>query len=398
MLILVDCRPLLYAGAGKERTRFILSVFPALQAGWPVEWLFLVDQTWSQQRLPLPEKSVLMQKAVRGRIGWRFWYGWRLPAIARKHKVDGVMLTGGVCAARLAVPQILWMPEAADIRKGSERMPFSFLYVRKLIVSLRAASVVFCFSEKDRVWLAEQVGAEGKDKIKAVKLFPSEGLSPLGMGEREAARQSHTAGKEYFFVSVDGVAVKSVITLLKAFSLFKKRQLSNMQLILAGKLAGDPSALTMSLDTYKYRQDVHRFELAEGAGSTNAASGEALGGTADSSNVLSKEAMAQLRSAAYALLLPWKRGQLGQELLDGWKTGVPVLINSDGPLQEMAGEAAGSASLEDSGAFAAQLMNVYKDERFRAGLIEKGFQALSGYEKDAIIKAIEDVVRPVIRQ
>lgn len=74
--------------------------------------------------------------------------------------------------------------------------------------------------------------------------------------EKEQVKDTYTGGREYFLFAGDIFPPDHIIILLKAFSHFKKWQLSNMKLVLAGKANKKTAKLKDKLTTYKYREDV----------------------------------------------------------------------------------------------------------------------------------------------
>ena len=388
MLILLDCRPLFSEGLDSERTRFIFSAAAALSRDKAVKWLFLVDQSYQPHFIPdLAGSSVLVRRAFPGRLGWRLWYDRLIPRLAGKHKVDWIMLTGGVAAAarrisgstRAAsgvgradsgttradsgagrtIPQCLWMPEKANPAEGKGYLP---LYASRLRESLSRVSLLFCFSEADRSWLEGQVQGIGPAKFEVVSAWPSEVAAPLSTAEKEVVKQQYAAGKEYFLADVTPSDEDNITQLLKSFSLFKKRQLSNLQLILTGRKPLPESKLSQRLETYKYRQDIHWCEPAD--------------------------AEKQLTGAAYALLFPFERKTLGVPVLNAWKAEVPVIIEKNSGFREMAGEGVLVADKGDPASLAGHLMAVYKDEELRKDLIGKGRSRVAVYNEQETLAEI----------
>ena len=358
MLILLDCRPLQIAGPASEKSRLILSVTAALTRDKTAEWLLLVDHTYQPGLLPeLPEGRLITLRALPGRPGWKLWYDWQLPRIVKKYKPALVMLTGGVSASPVSSPQCLWMPESAnprEIRADRNTIP---VYASRLKNSLHHAELIFCFSEKDKTWLTGR-GNKNKDHIIVVHPFPDQTVMPLSYSEKDRIKKEYTQGKEYFFTDARSAAEEDIVHLLKAFSLFKKRQMSNLQLVLTGTPA---PGLQLKLETFRYRQDVHWFDPASGD---------------------------FLMGAAYAALFPFGDVTLGKPLFNAWKAGVPVLLAKDGRLHQMAGDAALAAGVDDPLAFAGYMMSVYKDETLRSELIGKGFSRLTAFDPSQTLAAI----------
>jgi len=374
MLILLDCRPLLAEGLDSERTRFIFSAAAALSRDKAVKWLFLADQSYQPHLIPeLAGSSVLVHRAFPGRMGWRIWYDRLIPRLARKHKVDWIMLTGGIAAATRGgsgaarndsgstrtIPQCLWMPEKANPVEGKGYLS---LYTGRLRESLSRAALLFCFSAADKSWLEGQVEGIDPAKFEVVSAWPSEVVAPLSSAEKEVIKQQYTAGKEYFLVDVAASDEEGITQLLKSFSLFKKRQLSNLQLILAGRKPSPESELSHRLETYKYRQDIHWCEP--------------------------EDAENRLTGAAYALLFPFERKTLGIPVLNAWKAEVPVIIGKGSGFRDWAGEGVLVAEKGDPASLAGHLMAVYKDEELRKDLIGKGCSRVAVYSAQETLAEI----------
>ena len=378
MLILMDCRPLQYAGPGSEKSGLIFSIVHVLAREKAVTWLFMVDHTFRPELFPgLPAASVVIRRALPGRVGWKLWYDWQLPRLAKKQGADAVMLTGGIAAALISIPQLVWLPERADGRWPS-------VYPGRLAASLLRAAVVFCFSERDRAWLAGHYpGTE--ERVVVVTAAPAEGISPLSPEEKEKIKATNTQGKEYFLADLSGAGEQEVMHLLKAFSQFKKRQHSNLQLVITGRITGRVGLIKDRLKTYRYRQDVCWMEGADTAAPGAVTAGGGWG----------------LMGAAYAALYLFEGStNLGVPLMNAWRAGVPVIAVNGGLLEETAGGAALGFVAGDPASLAAQLMLIYKDENFRRGLIVKGWDRLGDFSSgrgrdtvwDGVTRAIGEPV------
>jgi glycosyltransferase involved in cell wall biosynthesis len=369
MLILLDCRPLQHAGPGSERSRYILVAAAALARDKAVKWLFVVDHTFRPGMLDgISGDSVLVRRALPGSFGWRWWYDRQIPRLARQYHADMIMLTGGITAKLSGVPQCLWMPEKADL--------YPSIYRTRLAASLQRAAVIFCFTGRDRNWLAGyRPGLE--EKLFILPPMPEDAAAKglLADAEKEEIKRTFVRGKEYFLADLAGAGEKEVIDLLKAFSLFKKRQQSNMQLLLTGGINGSAETIRQQLETYKYRGDVHWQE------DRSAAEG------------------GRVSRAAYAALLLFDSQTLGASLLNAWAAGVPVIAANGGLLQEIAGDAALLADAGDPASLAAQLMRIYKDENGRMDLVRKGLDRRDAYSRrgsvDALWEGVGKVFRPM---
>jgi glycosyltransferase involved in cell wall biosynthesis len=361
MLILLDCRPLQQERPESEKRRFIISCLTVLSGELGVEWLFLADGGMGVEWLAgIPHSQLLRKRTIPGTGGWKLWYDWQIPATVKRYKPDLVMTTGGVAAGRLRVPQCVWMPERAA-GKGPGKKNYGRIYQKRLEGSLLQAQTIFTFSAKDKeFFISRSAAAAVAGKIFVVPVAPDEG-GDLTAGEKSVIKGAYAEGKEYFFTDVAGVGQKEVVELLKSFSLFKKRQRSNMQLVLAGKDPASDKPLADLLATYKYREDIHW------AGYLSLADGFRLAGS------------------SYAIVFPFDRDNLGIHLLNAWKAGVPVITTSSACLPEMAGEAVMYAQPGDQASLAGQLMLIYKDESLRSRLIGKGREQGRSFSRERSI-------------
>jgi hypothetical protein len=200
MVILLDGRPLQKAGIHSEIAWFIISCARELSAEQGVGWVFLSDGGRGGLALPAGGGR-LVRRTLPGGLGDKLWYGWVVPGAARKTRADMVMMPAGV--GNLKTPRCSW-------RNTGEGMVISF---------------------------------GGRDV--RVPLAPEEDVRALPEEEREKLKEVIAGGGEYFFADVTGARKSKVMNLLRAFSLFKKRQRSNMKLVLAGVGTID------KLDSYK---------------------------------------------------------------------------------------------------------------------------------------------------
>lgn len=292
-----------------------------------------------------------------GKAGWKLWYDWQIPRLVKKYRPDWVMTTGGVAAA-VKIPQICWMPGDAGM-KGEEK-GLARLSRKRLAGSLRAFYTMFCFSADAQQFIKENSPEDTVTPVVVIPPAAGPASVPLGFEEREKAKETYAGGKEYFFTDVTGAGEEDLVSLLRAFSRFKKRQLSNMQMVLAGK-AGEGSlavarAIDLRLETYKYRQDLHQykdwFPLKDGPAMTG---------------------------GAYAIVRPFGRSEPGLSIVEAWKSRVPV-IDTTTDARRLIGKVDGLADAEpvlyaaagDPGSLAEKLMMIYKDEALRSSLVERG--------------------------
>ncbi|HEY4208213.1 MAG TPA: glycosyltransferase [Puia sp.] len=279
-----------------------------------MDWVFLVEKGGRQLSLPAGAKQIV-RGALPGALGNKLWYGLVMPRAAKQCDA-AVVMTGG--AVSLKRPVCHW--------------------------KLTDKGLIFSFNGRDA----------------RVPLAPDEGVQPMEMEKREKLKTTIADGREYFFADVTGAGASKVMSLLKAFSLFKKRQRSNMKLVLAGAGAID------KLDSYKYREDV----------------------------CLYPERTSGQMEAAYAVIRLPRKDELGISILNAWRARVPVIMVGKLPktFQE---EAIIQVGPDDNASLADALKTLYKDEGRRNELIEKGVLGVAGLGIRQSAAVIEDLVRKI---
>jgi len=186
-------------------------------------------------------------------------------------------------------------------------------------------------------------------------------------------KQQYTEGREYFICTNRGYSNDVIINLLKAFSLFKKRQRSNWKLVITESMASENNDLYTLLQTYKYREDVVLTGVVKEAEST------------------------QLIASAYAAVYPDVSNSFYTSLLQSLKCGVPCTTAASKVVEEACQDAALYFDPANPTDIADKLMLLYKDEALHADLKEKSKIIASKYNwqsaADSIWESLEKANR-----
>ncbi len=346
--IMVDCQQLLYNILPSQSSRLIMASHQyLLKNETGIEWLFIMDKSYLQNEWlkGIPKKNILLKKTFPNLVGWRFWLDYQLPILLRKYDADLLINTGGIAAAS-PVAQYSWMPAYAAYSGQKKNNSYIRFFEKRLAKTMDRSQMIVTFSEKKKQMLIQGYGGDISRMVVA-RSYPDERYRLLPWTEKENTKVKYAAGKEYFIVLVDS-AQHDLIHILRAFSQFKKRQQSNIQLVLAGSALKSEPGFLEQLSTFKYRSDVHVY------------------------SDLAEDDFIKLLSAAYALVYPFDDEETGTIVLNAFKAHVPVIISDRGSLHEVAADAALYASIDDIELLASQLMLLYKDESLRNELIEKG--------------------------
>ncbi len=313
------------------------------------QFLLLFDRPFSDDRAwPENVQVQVVGPPARHPLLWTWWYDWRIPSVLKRFRADLFVSPDGIASLRTSVPQCLVVHDLAflgerDWFQGTIRR----FYVRQMPKFLRKVNQVATVSETSRRALVERYGLSS-EKVDVVYSAAKPVFRPIGEEEKMTIKTKFTEGKEYFLFIGAIHPRKNLITLLKAFSLFKKRQQSSFKLVLAGRVAWRSGKFEQLLSTYKYRSDVVLTDY------------------------VPLDSLVQLTGAAYALVYPSLYEGFGVPVLEAMQSDVPVITSAATSMQEIAGEAALYADPTDPAALAEQLNRIYIDEGLRRRLIEQG--------------------------
>lgn len=329
---------------------FIYETFKRITAAHPEhEFIFIFDRPYDQRFVfGSNAKAVVTGPPARHPLLWKLWYDIKIPALLRKYKADVFVSCDGFCSLGTKVPQCLMVHDLAFLHYPS-LIPKSHLlyykrYTPKMLAKAKAITTASAFSKND---IIDQYGVSA-DKINVVYNAAKEIFVPLTDEEKQATKAKYTGRKEYFIYAGAIHPRKNLVNLLKAFSLFKKRQQSSMKLVLTGRLAWKYDSFVKNLKTYKYRDDVVM------------------------TGYVGEEEIKKLIGSAYAMVYPSLFEGFGVPVLEAMQSDVPVITSLNSSMQEIAKEAALYADPESPADIAEKMMLLYKDEKLRSQLIEKG--------------------------
>ena len=173
--------------------------------------------------------------------------------------------------------------------------------------------------------------------------------------EIEETKDGYTAGRNYFLF-ISGIHQPiNLINTLKAFSIFKKRQLSNMKLVVLNCHNKISASEQEKLDTYKYKDDLVFVE-------------------SDTETQVKK-----LMAAAYAVLFPSFQNDNYNYLIKTMQNGTAIITSDIEVFKEILGDAALYVNPNDINSIANEMQHVYKKEDVRKNKIELGFLQLQKF-------------------
>jgi glycosyltransferase involved in cell wall biosynthesis len=349
MRIAINTRFLL-SGSLEGYGHFIFEIFSRLAAQYPQhQFIYIFDRPFDPAFITAPNITpVVTGPPARHPLLWKYWYGYRLPAAAKKAGAEVLVCPDGFCSLHTKIPQVTVVHDLAFLDQpkaiAASHLRFYKRHTPRFIKKSHSVVTVSQYSKED---IIKNYGTS-EAKITIVPNAARAIFQPVSWQQREAIKAQYSAGHEYFVYVGSIHPRKNLVNLLKAFSIFKKWQRSDMKLLLCGRLAWQHEAFEESLTTYKHRADVVLMGYQPEA------------------------TLAQVLAGAYAMVYPSYFEGFGMPVLEAMQCGVPVVTSNTSALPETGGDAALYASPAEPEAIAGEMMRLYKDETLRSALIVKG--------------------------
>jgi glycosyltransferase involved in cell wall biosynthesis len=312
-------------------------------------FVFFFDRPFDTSiNFPGNVQPVIVNPAARHALSFKWWFDVKIASALRKYKADVFVSPDGFCSLTTTLPQVLVVHDVAFLHYpkliAKHHLWFYKRYTPKFLKKAKVIATVSEFSKEDIV-RNYKINA---DKILNVSSASKETFKPMDWMQKEIVKQEYADGCEYF-IFVGGIHPrKNLMNLLKAFSIFKKWQKTNMKLLVVGRLAWQYNETLEKLKTFKYRDDVKML------------------------GYLPEDKLARVMASAYALVFPSFFEGFGVPVLEAMQCSVPVITSDTSSMDEVGGEAALYANPASPEDIAAQMKIIFKDEQLRNKLIEAG--------------------------
>ncbi len=373
MVIAINTRFVL-AGQLEGNGNFIYETFTRIAKQHPAhKFIFIFDQPFDE--VFITSENII--PVVAGPIAkypllWKYWYDIKIPAILKKYKADVFVSPDGFCSLKTKVPQCLVVHDLAFLNQTLYMKKSHAAWLKKSTPKfLSKATTIVTTTSFLQQELIEKFGVD-ISKIEIVHSGANKLYQPLLTDDKIVIKNKYTEGKEYFIYSGLIAADKNLMNLLKAFSVFKKRQQTSMKLILAGRVSATYESFKKDLQSYKYRSDVLLIEH------------------------LPATELVNVVGAAYGFIYPSLVETFAVPVIEAMQCDVPVIAAETNSLKEIVTDAAIFVDGNSHTAIAEQMMLLYKDEKLRNDLIIKGRKASAAYSWDTtatlLWKSIEKAI------
>lgn len=292
------------------------------------------------------------------------WFNWRISSLVKKIKADVLISFDEIEVSSSHVAQCYIIHDVrffnADKKPVKKKGKItSGKWLKTAVIVTASESLKFIIQKEYQL----------TDNNICIIPHPAGSIfQPVEEGEKENIKVQYAEGNEYFIYKASNQSGKKTYNLLKAFSAFKKKQKSNMKLLIAVSSTTKSTELIKQLQSYKYRDDVNLIEI------TN------------------KQTLAKLVAAAYALIDLWGNEYFSYSGLEAIQCRTAAIVANSSIVSETEKDSFLYVNNDNFNELAEKMMLLYKDENLRSGLIENGKKNTSLISWDEAAKKMWDCI------
>lgn len=196
-----------------------------------------------------------------------------------------------------------------------------------------------------------------EEQIEVLYPQPKKIFQPLDLNEVSAVKDGYADGREYFLFVQNEENLEHFITILKAFSEFKKWQKSSMKLLIVSRFNSLSKQEKEKLTTYKFKDDVVILEN------------------------LDEVKYSKIIATAYAVIYSSSKQNSLLLIFEILQSQTPLIINDFNSFKEIANDAALYFEQQSFISLSEKMQSVYKDENLRNSIISKAQEIANKLQK-----------------
>ena len=216
---------------------------------------------------------------------------------------------------------------------------------KEITALLKVQKIVVCNQDLGQR-LVENFNIDN-NKVECIELIPVKDFKPLVDEETSLVKDAYATSREYFLYLITQDSLDEFMNVLKAFSLFKKWQKSNMKLLVLNRFSEFSSIEKEKLNTYKFKDDIVLIE-----------------------NVQDQQ-YAKILASAYATIYLSNQSQYHLPWLEILQVNQPLITTETDAIKQIVQDCSIFVKNNDVDDLASQMQKVYKDENLRSKLIER---------------------------
>ena len=310
------------------------------------EFVFFFDRPYDPMFVFAPNVTpVVVHPQARHPILFYIWFEWSIPAMLRKYKIDLFLSTDAFMSLSTNVPTCLVIHDLAFEHYPEHLVLAHRLYWRHYIplFAKKATRIatVSTFSKED---IVKHYGID-RGHIDVVYNGIHDEYRPLTVAEREEVKNKYAEGCEYFVFAGALHPRKNIVNLLKAFIAFKKKQPTDMKLVIVGRPAWKYDKVEQLRAEMEFKDEVKWL------------------------GYMNVNELSRVTGGAYALVYASLFEGFGVPIVEAQQCDLPAIVSNTSSMPEVAGNAALMMNPNDVADIADKMHQLYKDEALRTKLI-----------------------------
>lgn len=324
---------------------------------------------YANKNKSLPENAVIgIHVKAESTLRMRWWYSAKLPSILTQIQAHVVINLNGIYSRQTKVPQVLGFGDVSFLQLAQQaKAPWKKLVAKNIQAYAQGAHTAFAYSQ----YAVDEVTkiASAQKGIELIPYCAAKGYKVWEWHDKVMTKSEFTGGKDYFICVLDDEDDELWLTVLKAFSKFKKWQQSTMQLLMLPKHDIVPLAVHDKFSTYKYRDDV---QMLEG---------------------LTEKEKANLFGCAYAVIhIPVNDADI-VPAVEALQCGVPCITTATSQSLKEYGQNTGiNVSSVDADLLGDAIIRVFKNEEEKETMANNAKSQAEEIDRDGIAKALWELI------
>ena len=211
----------------------------------------------SNQTIVLPKslpniQCIVLSQKFSNSISTAYWYNYTLPAAIKKCKANILLHIDGAAALKINIPQCTF---ANEIESNAATLYTSNFIKKKQALFFNKVAAIFVQTSISKTYIQQKFGLDA-NKINVVLPGFNKQFEAISWQQQQATKEQYTNGVDYFLHASNLTQTDDIINILKAFTQFKKRQKSNMKLVLLANKIATNNEVINSLQLYKHKADI----------------------------------------------------------------------------------------------------------------------------------------------
>jgi glycosyltransferase involved in cell wall biosynthesis len=333
------------------------------------EFFFFFDRPYDDAFLFAKNVTpIVLPPPARHPILWYIWFEWSVKRALKKVKADVFISTDGLLSLSTKVPSLLVIHDLA-FEHYPQHLPFKFrFYLQKFTPQFaKKAKHIVTVSNYSKQMIVDEYH-EPADKISVIYNGAHDLYKPLDFDEKQAIKKQYADGCEYFIFAGALHPRKNVVNLLKAFTYFKKKQGSNMKILIVGRYAWNATEIRQAIEEHPFKKDVIHYDY------------------------MQVDELSKVVGSAFGFMFVSLYEGFGIPILEALQCGVSGIVSDVTSLPEVAGDACLYVDPNNVNDIGEKMCQFYKDDALRHALIAKCAPQAKKYRWDKSAVEFYDVM------